>query len=68
MDDLFEGYMEMDALADFLVDKAPVTKQPKILPRTRQHAQQPDELISPPTSIVNGQTQWYAFPETVYFD
>ncbi|KNG50166.1 hypothetical protein TW65_03085 [Stemphylium lycopersici] len=61
MDDLFEGYMVVDGIGDFLDDPTLInqTKHPAIAPRPEQHAQQPKETLQPSTSDVNERNQVY---------
>jgi hypothetical protein len=61
MDELFEGYMEMDdAVAGFLVNRGPITKRPDTVPYAEQHVQSTAKVTHPLTSDVNRHTQWYA--------
>jgi hypothetical protein len=61
MDDLFEGYMEMDdAVAGFLVNRGPITRRPDTAPYTEQDVQSPAKVTHPSTSDVDRHTQWYA--------
>lgn len=59
MDDLFEGYMVVDGIGDFLEDNTLInhTKHPAIAPRPEQNAQQPREILQPSTSDVNERNQ-----------
>ena len=65
MDDLFEGYMEMDdAVAGFLVNRGPTIKRPDTVSYTEQHVQSTGEVTRSPTSNVNVHKQWYALLES----
>jgi hypothetical protein len=65
MDDLFEGYMEMDdAVAGFLVNHVPTAKKPDTVSYTEQRMQLTSKVTRPPASDVNIHNQWYAFLES----
>jgi hypothetical protein len=63
MADLFDGYMEMDALADFLVSNAPTTKRPEAVPPIVRNASVSNDSTPPPDPRADRSSQWYASPE-----
>jgi hypothetical protein len=58
MNDLFDGYLELDAVAGFLVDgTAGCTRRTNLTPNTEQHAHSPKEAKVPLNPDVNGHNQ-----------
>lgn len=53
MDDLFEGYMVLDAVADFLAHSplADRTKQPAIAPRPEHHVHDSNHASPSPSPV-----------------
>jgi hypothetical protein len=52
--------MEMDALADFLIDNPPTIKRPEVVPHIPKSVQPSNHLTRPSISCANGHSQWYA--------
>jgi hypothetical protein len=65
MDDLFEGYMDMDALADFLLDNPPTNKRPEVVPHSQKSMRPSDDSTRSSISCTNGHSQWYATSGTI---
>jgi hypothetical protein len=60
MDDLFEGYMVLDGIGDFLGDIVPANhpKAPDIVLHTEQHAGLSKQGMRPETDDLNELDQW----------
>ena len=62
MDDLFDGYIVLDGIGDFLGNSVPASdpKAPDVVPQTIHHARVSKQPIRPKENDVNGSDQSYA--------